>query len=306
MLVSSSSLLKLHGMTTSSSRAKINQMMNYRVPLKPSQRDANANGTRGAITFSIEGVVDSFSNFADDFEKSALLSGSNFYDIGPTNSSLLAFYTAMALAKPLDRLQLFCSKNIETSKFQRESRMYSILQRIQLGSESELRKYQWVKNREDVELFEKQQLKCYFDNCYTSYCMRLGVLPSPTFTTVVIPPQRQKKVYIDGYLSLVPELTSKATNLSQKRQNSANSVNSNDSSQYDYNYLALCYEPREVLTRGAKKLGQFVIIGYDNENSMTEMERSVHADDKHSLHYNCDGWAHRNGILRYYYVYMLL
>ena len=306
----STSLFQMHGLSGTSSKDKLSRIVNYHVPNKP-RSAVSATTKDGATTAGVEDESHGSMHVREPMKlcvevmPSAFSSNGNSYatDVAPTPGSLLAFNVALDLIRPMDSLQLVAVKNTGITKYQREVRLYALLQHLRSGLASPgdqlLEK---LKTREDVEVFEKREIVCVFGDLVARFAADHGGMLSPTFSTIALPPQRQKKVAMRFPAALAPTAE-------DPRILSSGSVDSDAPVHNDAGDLALNYEPHGAVSFGASKHGLgsagdgFVVVGYDYEERPTDQmstpSKSRRDGYRASLMEVGYGWVHRHGVLRY-------
>ena len=329
------SLFALHSLSETSSKDRLTRMINYQIPSKDSNtalsKSANTKATSASpdssvsskgATAPLSGIVDDHISgvmnvrepmkFFIETMPAAYVAGASSYsstaaEVAPTPGSMLSYRVAMDLIRPMDSVQVVCVKNTGITKYQREIRLYALLQYLRSGKATSSDKYlSNLKTREDVEVFEKHAVQERFLELIGRHAYEAGGMPSPTFSSVVLPPQRQKKCFL-RFPSAMYVNGNEAKQKPPARSTCGDSVASDESD----GVTSLSYESHEVVLYAAAKTPKndaFVVVGYDYgdcppsadgpRQDRPSRSNSASFVNNSSLVSACEGWIHRHGVLR--------
>lgn len=320
----STSLFHLHGLSGTSSKDKLSRIVNYYIPYKlpAATTSVNSKGEGAATKTAVHDEHYGITHVREPMKfcvevmpaPFSTSSGTSATSVTPTPGALLAFHVTLDMVRPMDAMQIIAAKNTGITKHQREVRLYALLQHLRSGFSSGGNKLlDNLKTREDVEVYEKRELIWFFKDLVARYADH-GGMPSPTFNSVALPAQRQKKVTLH-FPAALGTLT-RGSNAHELNSQSADTDSEVPAGEGAVNSLtdvfSLSYEPHGAVAFGATKKGLgscdgFVVVGYDFEEPVLGQKSPGEANERYdssNLTYRASltevgyGWIHRHGILR--------
>lgn len=333
---SKSGLFHMHNISVTSTKDRIKGVVKYHVPTQYNSWHASEVNKQASKSDTRTKNVDS-KKISLKYVVGVLAAPMKVDDatppvpvVNPTKASYLAFIVTMSLVRPLDCIQLVCSRNSNSTRDERKARL-SYLEYLYRENENRIPKFDRfgtrivegpierleylknVKTREDLELFEKGKLKEYFDQEFLKYAHYNGGMPTPTYASVVIEPKRVKKTKLNKFPYISKEIFSNPSLILPPYVDSASASSLDDNNAFASNdsladngslntaaledSLGLSFFKNEAVEYATYRPATFVVLGYEGSENM--LQKCKKRGSRHSLVENCNGWVHQNAILRY-------